>query len=855
MTAKWQAGRTYVPGSFVIPTKAAPTKPPPITNGDFETGDTTGWDISSPTTWTIDQDPYQGTYSLKYDGDSDGDGGAFTSKVEVKPGQLASGAAMFKATHHEDSYNDGALALVFLDSSGSIVGAPVEGNFHGAAGEEGGVWRSLYVSHATPAGAVKVMMQLRGASDAPGSSWCNFDTVSVSVDVGYIPDGLIYEATQADPGKSGATEPAWPGQVGIPVTDNEVTWEGRVATSITWEASPIMETGDTEPTWPAAIGGVVRDGTVNWTAVSRRITDENCPNSKVVAIMASKVFAADGDIVRFSATVNPLDWTSEQNAGYLPTGLQQANANAMAVLAPYRSNLTTFNASSFQNWQVDPDPAAMAILDQMEGIGSTHQKAAQPVGNELFYLSQLGVRTVSIAGGADNLKAGDVGMPIDSMVQAAVTGQQPALATYYPSSGQYWLAFRDYIPLVLSGDLPDGTVGTSVDYSYTATGGIPPYTLSIDSGALPDGLTMDDKGRVTGTPTAGGTFTWTVKAVDSAGHVATLNDAGNVAAVPAIVDNSGNISTISLKTYTRIAGVYFAFAKQGRIYCASSSAYSEPFSFVTTSADGKFETHDLISPNVDRGGGFDVSFDGKYIVSTGSGSYGKVSILYSDSGNTYSLIKSFDANGGSLDERKVRISPDGTMAAISDSDKKTNHHAGISVWSLSGGVATRILRMDSDPYYFAPTKGIAWSHDSNKCYFDGSEWSYLIDASDRNNLTGIRGNSWSPGISSWRGNQFQSVVFYDNDTIFIASDAGIKVFDISSGTPVWTDSWPLIKTINSGTGYYGISMNDDKTLMVACRYPNGCDVFSISGGVWSIIASETDGGIGMTIFPFAKASA
>jgi hypothetical protein len=174
------------------------------------------------------------------------------------------------------------------------------------------------------------------------------------------------------------------------------------------------------------------------------ITDPNCPNTPVVAIMASKVFAADKDIVRFSATANALDWSSQQDAGYLPTGLQQSNSNDMAVLAPYRGNLTAFNASAFQNWQVDPDPAAMALLDQMEGIGSIWRLAAQPVGNELFYLSQLGVRSVSIAAGSDNLQNGDIGMPVDSLIQSALAslaaGTVPR-AMYYPGAGQYWLAF------------------------------------------------------------------------------------------------------------------------------------------------------------------------------------------------------------------------------------------------------------------------------------------------------------------------------------------------------------------------------------------------------------------------------
>jgi hypothetical protein len=120
----------------------------------------------------------------------------------------------------------------------------------------------------------------------------------------------------------------------------------------------------------------------------------------------------------------------------------------------YRGNLAVWSASTFQVWQVDPDPSVMALLDAMEGIGSMHQQAVQPVSDDLFFLAALGVRTVSIAEGANNLAAGDVGVPIDVLVQAEAN--QPdvePVASYYPSAGQYWLAFR---PLTIAAGLLAG---------------------------------------------------------------------------------------------------------------------------------------------------------------------------------------------------------------------------------------------------------------------------------------------------------------------------------------------------------------------------------------------------------------
>ncbi len=255
--------------------------------------------------------------------------------------------------------------------------------------------------------------------------------------------GLIYRAVQPSLGTSGNSEPTWPTTLGVQVVDNTVTWEAVTGVRITYEASPILKSGATEPTWPTEIGGAVSDNTISWIAQTRQVTE--APNSKVVAITASKVFAADEDIIRYSATVNPLDWTSENDAGYLPSGLNQYGSNFTAVLNTYRASLVSFSSSTFQNWQVDPDPANMSLLDSMEGIGSIYQQSAQPVAKDLFYLAALGVRTVGISVGSTNLVNGDAGMPIDPLIRAEIstlglTGYTPR-GLYYPSLAQYWLAF------------------------------------------------------------------------------------------------------------------------------------------------------------------------------------------------------------------------------------------------------------------------------------------------------------------------------------------------------------------------------------------------------------------------------
>ena len=75
---------------------------------------------------------------------------------------------------------------------------------------------------------------------------------------------------------------------------------------------------------------------------------------------------------------------------------------------------------------------------------------------------------------------------------------------------------NDDVPVTVSpGTLPNGAVAAPYSQTITASGGTAPYTFAVTAGALPAGLTLSPAGALTGTPTAGGTFNFTVTATDS----------------------------------------------------------------------------------------------------------------------------------------------------------------------------------------------------------------------------------------------------------------------------------------------------------------------------------------------------
>jgi len=68
--------------------------------------------------------------------------------------------------------------------------------------------------------------------------------------------------------------------------------------------------------------------------------------------------------------------------------------------------------------------------------------------------------------------------------------------------------------------LPSSKIATPYSQTITATGGAAPYAFSLATGSsLPAGLTLSTAGLLSGTPTAGGNFSFTIVATDTAGCI------------------------------------------------------------------------------------------------------------------------------------------------------------------------------------------------------------------------------------------------------------------------------------------------------------------------------------------------
>lgn len=437
----WAAGTTYAPGAVVKPSTNQGAFINAIPNGDFENGDDGSWTLDSGVTYST-SNQYQGNFCLEMTADHSQVEATMTNFGLVTPGQSVS-ANCYVNPRNVGNDLSMFIQLNWYDAADIFISSdrgPIE---------QGTGYRQTVVTAVAPATAKHCRVTLAaGNGTSPKTGYA--DLVTWNLETPAAVSNFLYEAIQANAASSGTTEPTWPTISGNTVIDGGVTWKAIGTSIITWEAIPIMKSGSSEPTWPTTVGISVHDGNMSWIAISRQVPTPD--PSKAVCIGASHVFNADDDIVDYSAAVDPTDWTSTNNAGYLPTGLNNYGDNPAAMLGLYRSNLMVFNSGGYQMWQIDPDPANMALLDA-QPVGSIYTRASQSVANDLLFLTEVGVRNIGTVGASANMQVGGLGQPVDKIVAKYLkAGAFDPISLYYPGRGQYWLIFgTDAIVLTING--------------------------------------------------------------------------------------------------------------------------------------------------------------------------------------------------------------------------------------------------------------------------------------------------------------------------------------------------------------------------------------------------------------------
>lgn len=150
--------------------------------------------------------------------------------------------------------------------------------------------------------------------------------------------------------------------------------------------------------------------------------------------------------------------------------------------------------------------------------------------------------TVDTSGSAPDLRG--KGTLVDSYFKAGASGHKSITltATNITELKTFINNPTTTTPLSIStATLAGGTVAVSYSQTLAAIGGKTPYTWSRSSGTLPGGLTISSTGVISGTPTATGTFNFTVMATDSASTKASVTKALSITIAAAAASNGATV--------------------------------------------------------------------------------------------------------------------------------------------------------------------------------------------------------------------------------------------------------------------------------------------------------------------------
>jgi hypothetical protein len=173
--------------------------------------------------------------------------------------------------------------------------------------------------------------------------------------------------------------------------------------------------------------------------------------------------------------------------------------NGVCALGPGNVG-TFFNQAISQSGGSGPTPFSW---DLVAGI--------LPDGLTLNDPRLCGVHCVTISGTPTTVQTTTFTVQVQDSVGA--TAQQAFGLTINPP--------RPLVVTTPSTCCPAGTVGASYSVHFFADGGVQPYAWSLVAGQFPPGLALDPSGLLSGTLTAAGTVTFTVRVTDSAGAQAT----------------------------------------------------------------------------------------------------------------------------------------------------------------------------------------------------------------------------------------------------------------------------------------------------------------------------------------------
>jgi hypothetical protein len=266
-----------------------------------------------------------------------------------------------------------------------------------------------------------------------------------------------------------------------------------------------------------------KDATANWTVgtdTTPNITTTSLPGTTIGATYNQTLAETDGE--------PSLVWSIL--SGSLPTGLS-LNSSTGVISGTVGGSAGTYSFTvkiedESGGAGSESDTQALSIVVAAAPVITT---TSLPDGAVSSSYSQTISKTGGTGSGVFSVQSGSLPAGLSLNSSTGVISGTPTTPGNYSFTIRYTdtvsvyddqalTLFIDGTPTISTTSLPDGTEGVSYSQTIASSGGNTPIVYSVQSGALPGGLSLNSStGAITGTPTIAGSFSFTIRATDNDG--------------------------------------------------------------------------------------------------------------------------------------------------------------------------------------------------------------------------------------------------------------------------------------------------------------------------------------------------
>jgi hypothetical protein len=340
--------------------------------------------------------------------------------------------------------------------------------------------------------------------------------VAPTITTASLPNGTVGTAYNQTLAATGNTPITWSIEGTLPGGLSIVSATGVISGTPTTAGTSnfTVKATNTAGSGTKALSITITSGSSQGTAPT--ITTASLPGG-TVNTQYSQILTATGD--------TPITWSLEN--GVPPTGLSLLGVGVISGM-PTIAGTSTFTVRATNATGSNTKEFSITITGgSSQGTAPTITTASLPGGTVNTQYSQTLTATgdAPITWSIVDISALPAGLSLSGDV---ISGTPTTAGTYSftvkaindagESTKSLSITIVGVAPTVTTASLQDGKVNTPYNQTLEATGDGTPITWSIDTGTLPDGLSIaSTTGVISGTPTAAGTSNFTVKATNATG--------------------------------------------------------------------------------------------------------------------------------------------------------------------------------------------------------------------------------------------------------------------------------------------------------------------------------------------------